>query len=98
MKIILTTIILFLLISNISYSKDNPYKFLKKEILIGKAKKELVNDTRSISKKKALSIVEDENGKAIKITLDTKFKGHKDDWGRTGRKKSEMGDGKCKKT
>ena len=73
MKKIFTIIILTLLPSNISYSKDNPYKFLKKEILIGKAKKELVNDTRSISKKKALSIVDDENGKAIKITLDSVF-------------------------
>ena len=84
MKKIFTIFILTLFSINVSYSKDNPYKFLKKEILIGKAKKELVNDTRSISKKKALSIVEDENGKAIKITLDTKFKGHKDDWERTG--------------
>ena len=30
---ILTTIILFLLVSNISYSKDNPLKIFKKEIL-----------------------------------------------------------------
>ena len=65
MRKICIIIILTLLSSNVSYSKDNPYKFLKKEILIGKAKKELVNDTRSISKKKALSIVQDENGKTL---------------------------------
>ena len=76
----------FIFLSTISNASENPYKFLKKEILIGKAKKELVNDTRSISKKKALSIIEDKNGKAIKITLDTKFKGHKDDWKRTGQR------------
>ena len=35
---ILTTIILFLLISNISYSKDNPLKIFKKEILREEAK------------------------------------------------------------
>ena len=42
------------------------------------------NANRSISKKKALSILEDADGKAIKITPDTKFKGHKNDWERTG--------------
>ena len=79
-------IFFFIFTSTISNASENPYKFLKKEILIGKAKKELINDTRSISKKKALSIIEDNNGKAIKITLDTKFKGHKDDWKRTGQR------------
>ena len=72
------------LVSTYSHASENPYKFLKKEILIGKAKSEMKNDTRSISKKKALSIFEDTDGKAIKITLDTKFKGHKNDWERTG--------------
>jgi hypothetical protein len=43
MKKIFTIFILTLFSINVSYSKDNPYKFLKKEILIGKAKKELVN-------------------------------------------------------
>ena len=79
-------IFFFIFTFTISNASENPYKFLKKEILIGKAKKELINDTRSISKKKALSIIEDNNGKAIKITLDTKFKGHKDDWKRTGQR------------
>ena len=74
----------FVLVSTYSHASENPYKFLKKEILIGKAKSEMKNDTRSISKKKALSIFEDADGKAIKITLDTKFKGHKNDWERTG--------------
>jgi hypothetical protein len=36
----------FIFLSTISNASENPYKFLKKEILIGKAKKELVNDTR----------------------------------------------------
>ena len=74
----------FVLVSTYSQAFENPYKFLKKEILIGKAKSEMKNDTRSISKKKALSIFEDSDGKAIKITLNTKFKGHKNDWERTG--------------
>ena len=76
--------ILFIFASINSNASENPYKFLKKEILIEKAKKELTNDSRSIPKKKALSIYEDEEGKAIKITLDTKFKGNKKDWERTG--------------
>ena len=45
---------------------------------------QLKNDTRSISSKKALSIYEGSDGKAVKITLDPEFKGHKDDWDRTG--------------
>ena len=77
-------LILFIFASENSNASENPYKFLKKEILIEKAKKELTNDSRSIPKKKALSIYEDEEGKAIKITLDTKFKGNKKDWERTG--------------
>ena len=75
MKILLISFF-FLFTFNI-HASENPYKFLKKEILIGKAKKELTNDSRSIPKKKALSIYEDEDSKAIKITLDTKFKGNK---------------------
>jgi len=77
-------LIFFIILPIDSNASENPYKFLKKEVLKGKAKKELKNDTRSISKKKALSIYEDADGKAIKITLDTKFKGHKNDWERTG--------------
>lgn len=77
-------LILFIFASVNSNASENPYKFLKKEILIGKAKKELSKENRSISKKKTLSIHQDEDGKAIKITLDTKFKGHKNDWERTG--------------
>ena len=82
-KILLIFFGLFIFSIN-TYASENPYKFLKKEVLIGKAKSEMKNDTRSISKKKALSIFEDSDGKAIKITLDTKFKGHKNDWERTG--------------
>ena len=73
-----------LLFSINTHASENPYKFLKKEVLLGKASSELKNDTRSISKKKALSIFEDTDGRAIKITLDTKFKGNKKDWERTG--------------
>ena len=53
-----------LLFSINTHASENPYKFLKKEVLIGKAKSEMKNDTRSISKKKALSIFEDPDGKA----------------------------------
>ena len=74
---------LFLLPFNI-HASENPYKFLKEKVLLGKASSELKNDTRSISKKKALSIFEDIDGRAIKITLDAKFKGNKKDWERTG--------------
>ena len=42
MKKILTIITLILLISNISYSKDNPLKIFKKEILGGDCKKHIV--------------------------------------------------------
>ena len=82
MKILLISFF-FLFTFNI-HASENPYKFLKKEVLLGKASSELKNDTRSISKKKALSIFEDTDGRAIKITLDTKFKGNKKDWERTG--------------
>ena len=46
----------FVLVSTYSHASENPYKFLKKEILIGKAKSEMKDDTRSISKKNALYI------------------------------------------
>ena len=39
---------------------------------------------QDLFQKKALSIFEDTDGRAIKITLDTKFKGNKKDWERTG--------------
>ena len=70
MKIILTTIILFLLISNISYSKDNPLKIFKKEILGEEAKKKMSLAYDSITKhNKILKYNEEE--KAIEITLDS---------------------------
>ena len=62
-------VIFFFLLSHFANASENPYKFLKKEVLIGKAKSEMKNDTRSISKKKALSIFEDPDGKAIKIII-----------------------------
>ena len=86
MKKLIFVFVSLILVSANSIASEKPYKFLKKEILIGKAKSEMKNDNRSISKKKALSIFEDSYGKAIKITLDTKFKGHKNDWERTGQR------------
>ena len=62
MKKIFLILLSLVLISTYSHASENPYKFLKKEILIGKAKSEMKNDTRSISKKKALSIFEDADG------------------------------------
>ena len=41
MKKFLTTIIISLLLCNFSYSKDNPLKIFKKEILGGDAKKHM---------------------------------------------------------
>ena len=84
MKKIFVILLTLLFVPSLSYSEQKPYKFFKNEILFGLAKKQLKNDTRSISSKKALSIYEGDDGKAIKITLDPEFKGHKDDWDRTG--------------
>ena len=79
MKIILTTIILFLLISNISYSKDNPLKIFKKEILSEEAKKKMSLAYDSLTKhNKILKYNEEE--KAIEITLDYSMEGHPEDW------------------
>ena len=50
MKILLISFF-FLFAFNI-HASEKPYKFLKKEVLLGKASSELKNDTRSISKKK----------------------------------------------
>ena len=85
MKKILTIIILTLLSSNISYSKDNPLKIFKKEILGGDAKKHMKQSLRqSKPLKKILSVVKDENDKAVNIQLDVKTKGHTKDWNRKG--------------
>ena len=46
-------VIFFFLLSHFANASENPYKFLKKEVLLGKASSELKNDTRSISKKKS---------------------------------------------
>ena len=57
MKKILTIIILTLLSSNISYSKDNPLNIFKKEILGGDAKKHMKESLRqSKPLKKILSV------------------------------------------
>ena len=54
MKKLLTTTILFVLISNISYSKDNPLKIFKKEILSEEAErmKQEIDSDRKIFEKK----------------------------------------------
>ena len=79
MKKILTTIILFVLISNISYSKDNPLKIFKKEILGEEAKKKMSLAYDSLTKhNKILKYNEEE--KAIEITLDYSMEGHPEDW------------------
>ena len=63
MKKFITFVILTIIFTTKLFAaSENPYKFLKKEVLIGKAKSEMKNDTRSISKKKALSIFEDSDG------------------------------------
>ena len=85
MKKILTIITSILLISNISYSKDNPLKIFKKEILGGDAKKHMKQSLRqSKPLKKILSVVKDGDDKAVNIRLDVKTKGHKKDWNRKG--------------
>ena len=79
MKKILTIIISALLICNISYSKDNPLKIFKKEILGGDAKKKMALAYDSLTKhKEILHYNKDEE--AIEITLDYSMKGHPEDW------------------
>ena len=61
-------------------SKENPLKVFKNEILGADAKKMVISG-RSIKKtKKVLSVVEEGEGKAVKIELDVSTKGHKGDW------------------
>ena len=50
MKILLISFFSYL---HLIYASENPYKFLKKEVLLGKASSELKNDTRSIYEKKS---------------------------------------------
>ena len=79
MKKILTIIISTLLICNISYSKDNPLKIFKKEILGGDAKKKMALAYDSLTKhKEILHYNKDEE--AIEITLDYSMEGHPEDW------------------
>jgi len=78
-KIIILVLINILFSNSIVFSEN--LKPFKEEILFGLSKNQLKNDTRSISSKKALSIYSGNDGKALKITLDPKLKGHKDDWG-----------------
>ena len=79
MKKLLTIIISALLICNISYSKDNPLKIFKKEILGGDAKKKMALAYDSLTKhKEILHYNKDEE--AIEITLDYSMKGHPEDW------------------
>ena len=79
MKNLLTIFILTLFSCNISYSKDNPLKIFKKEILGDDAKKEMALAYDSLTKhKEILNYNKDEE--AIEITLDYSMKGHSEDW------------------
>ena len=79
MKNLLTIFILTLFSCNISYSKDNPLKIFKKEILGDDAKKEMTLAYDSLTKhKEILNYNKDEE--AIEITLDYSMKGHSEDW------------------
>ncbi len=79
MKNLLTIFILTLFSCNISYSKDNPLKIFKKEILGGDAKKKMALAYDSLTKhKEILHYNKDEE--AIEITLDYSMKGHPEDW------------------
>ena len=66
-----------ILVSTYSHASENPYKFLKKEILIGKAKSEMKNDTRSISKKKHYLFLKTQMEKQLKLRLILSLKGTK---------------------
>ena len=79
MKKILTIFILTLFSCNISYSKDNPLKIFKKEILGGEAKKKMALAYDSLTKHKDI-LRYNEDEKAIEITLDYSMKGHPEDW------------------
>ena len=79
MKKLLTIIILTLLSCNISYAKDNSLKIFKKEILGADAKKKMGLAYNSLKKHKNI-LSFDKKDKAINIMLDTKMKGHKEDW------------------
>ena len=79
MKKILIIIILTLFSINVSYSKDNPLKIFKKEILGEEAKKKMSLAYDSLTKhNKILKYNEEE--KAIEITLDYSMEGHPEDW------------------
>ena len=79
MKNFLTIFILTLFSCNISYSKDNPLKIFKKEILGGDAKKKMALAYDSLTKhEEILHYNKDEE--AIEITLDYSMKGHPEDW------------------
>ena len=79
MKILVLIIVLLFSTTSFAAEKVKPFKLLKKEILLNEAKK-MKKSSRSISNKKALSVIDDEDGQVVKITMDVKFKGSKDDW------------------
>ena len=68
-------LVLFIFASINSNASENPYKFLKKEILIGKAKSEMKNDTRSISKKKHYLFLKTQMAKQLKLHSILSLKG-----------------------
>ena len=77
MKKLIFVFVSLILVSANSIASEKPYKFLKKEILIGKAKSEMKNDTRSISKKKHYLFLKMLMVKQLKLHLIQSLKGTK---------------------
>ena len=59
-------------------------RFLRQEILFGSAKYQLKPDTRNIGNNKAINLYDQNDIKALSITMDKQFEGHRDDWLRIG--------------
>ena len=74
MKKLFIIVLTLVFVPTLSYSEQKPYKFFKNEILFGLAKKQLRNDTRSISSKKALSIYEGSDGKTVLLSEVSPYK------------------------
>ncbi len=68
-------LIIFFFLPICANASENPYKFLKKEVLIGKAKSEMKNDTKSISKKKHYLFLKTQMVKQFKLHLIISLKG-----------------------
>ena len=85
-KILWIVVISMIFVSQLyAAKKENPLKVFKKEILGADAKKHMKQSLRqSKPLKKILSVVGDDDDKAVNIRLDVKTKGHKEDWNRKG--------------